>query len=99
MKKNKLVVTKTPRELAKALGLNPSDALEWEIRYSVTQQIMDVIKKDPMTVTELAKRSGTSRARITKILKGESFGISLDVLFRVLGTTGQGVRLSYKKAA
>ena len=100
MKRNKkMVVTRTPRELAGVMGLTPSDALEWEIRRSVTQKIMDVMKKRPMTVTELARNSGTSRARVTKIIKGESFGISLDVLFRILGATGHLVRLNYKKAA
>ena len=99
MKKRKPVVTETPLELAEALGLDPSDALEWEIRHDVTRRIMDVVRKHPVTVTRLAKESGTSRARITKILKGESIGISLDVLFRVLGAVGQKVTLSYKKAA
>lgn len=99
MKKNKTIINKTPRELAKSLGLNSSDALEWEVRFSVTKKIIDTVEKKSLTVTQLAKDSGTSRGRVTKILKDDTFGISLDVLFRVLGATGQKVKLTYKKSA
>ncbi len=99
MKKNKTVTNKTARDLAKSMGLKPSDALEWEVRHSVTNKIIDTVEKKSLTVTQIAKDAGTSRARITKILKGETFGISLDVLFRVLGAIGQDVKLSFKKVA
>ena len=99
MKKNNIVTNKTPHALAKSLGLAPADAVEWEVRYSVTKKIIETVKNKSITVTQLAKDSGTSRGRITRILKDDTFGISLDVLFRVLGATGQDVKLSYKKAA
>ena len=98
MKKNN-VVTKTSFELAEELGLAPVDAMEWEVRHSLENKIAEVVKKESITVTELAKLSRTSRARITKILQGNTLGISLDVLFRVLGATGQGIKISYKKVA
>lgn len=98
MKKSKTVTNKTSRDLAKSLGLKASDAVEWEVRYSVTQQIIETVENKSISVTELARESGTSRGRVTKILKDDTLGISLDVLFRVLGATGQIVKLSYKKA-
>lgn len=99
MKKSNTVINKTPSDLAKSLGLSSSDALEWEVRHSITKKIVDIVTKKSLTVTQLAKDAGTSRGRVTKILKEDTFGISLDVLFRVLGATGQTVKLSYKKAA
>ena len=95
----KTVVNKKPSDLAKSLGLPLSDALEWEVRHSVTRKIIDVVMDQSLSVTHVAKLSGTSRGRITKILKDDTFGISLDVLFKVLGATGQKVKLIYKKAA
>ena len=95
----KTVIDKNPSDLAKSLGLSPFNAVEWEVRHSVTRKIIDTAKRESLSVTELAKRSGTSRARITKILKDDTFGISLDVLLKVLGATGQKVKLSYRKAA
>ena len=95
----KCVINKNPRDLAASLKLNLCDAIEWEVRYSVTKKIIETAEDEQLSVTKLAKLSGTSRARITKILKDDTFGISLDILFKVLGATGQTVKLNYKKAA
>lgn len=99
MKKTNIVVNRNAKELAESLGLNPSDAIEWETRVAITKKIIAMVKNNNLTVTKLAKDSGTSRGRVTKILKEDTFGISLDVLLRVLGATGQTVKLSFKKAA
>ena len=99
MSNTKSIKNKTANDLAESLGLSASDAIEWEVRHSVTKNILETVKKKSLTVSQLAKDSGTSRARITRILKEDTQGISLDVLFRVLGATDQKVKLSYKKAA
>lgn len=100
MKKNKkTVINNNATELAEALSLNSSVAVEWEVRSSVTKRIIDSANKNKITVTELAKLANTSRARVTKILKDNTYGISLDVLFRVLGALGDTVKLNYKKAS
>ncbi len=99
MKRNKTVVTETSRDLAQILGLSESDAVEWDVRQSLTEKIIDTFKTKRLTVTGLAKDSRTSRARITRILKGDTWGISLDVLFRVLGAVGQRAEIRYKKVA
>ena len=39
--KEKYLVTRTARELADALGLHPSVALEWEVRTQITKRIND----------------------------------------------------------
>ncbi len=96
--KNKKI-TKTSKQLAKSLGLSQTDAIDWEIRYSITNKIIEIVKKNKMTVTEVAKKAGTSRARITKILKGDSLGISLDVLVKIVASLGQSIKIAFKKAA
>ncbi len=99
MKRNKVVVTKNSKELAAALGLSPLDAIEWEVRLMITNKIISSSESNDLTVTDIAKIAGTSRARITKILKNDTHGISLDVLVRVLGALGEEMRISFKKAA
>ncbi len=92
-------IAETPEDLAEILGLRPSIVLEWKMRSEITTQIIETFKKKKMSITNLALESQTSRARITRILKGDDFGISLDVLFRVLGATGQGVQLKFLKVS
>lgn len=99
MKKSKELISKTPSDIAEALGLTPVHAIEWELRNSVTKKIIEVVDKNSITVTKLAKESGTSRGRITRILKEDTDGISLDVLIRILGAAGQKIKLTYQKVA
>ena len=99
MKKQKTVVNKNSKELSATLGLSPLDAIEWEVRLMITNKIISSAEKSDLTVTDIANLSGTSRARITKILKSDTHGISLDVLVRVLGALGEEMKISFKKAA
>lgn len=99
MKKNKKIISKSPKDIAGALGLNSAHAIEWELRNAITKKIIDVAKQKKMSVTMIAQVAGTSRARVTNILKDETFGISLDVLVRVLGAVGESVKISFRKAA
>lgn len=99
MSKSRKITSKNPKDVAKALGLTNADALEWEVRHTVTQRIIEVVNKKELTITQVAKDSGTSRARVTRILKNDNLGISLDVLLRVLAATGQKIELSFKKVA
>jgi len=99
MKKSKVVVNKNSKELAASLGLSPLDAIEWEVRLMITNKIISSANNSDLTVTDLASLSGTSRGRITKILKSDTHGISLDVLVRVLGALGETMKISFKKAA
>ena len=98
-KRVKPIVTRDAKELAESMGLTPADAVEWVLRHSLTNKIIGAAEKNRLTVTHIAKGAKTSRARVTKVLKGNSQGISIDVLLRILGATGQTIRISYTKAA
>lgn len=98
-RKTKRFVSRTSSDVAAALGLDRSIAIEWEVRHQVTSQIIHNVNAKKMTVTALAQKSKTSRARITRILKADTASISLDVLMRVLGATGQRVEIRFLKAS
>ncbi len=92
-------VSRNAKELAEDMGLSPADAVGWVLRHSLTEKIIQTVEQNRMTVTQIAKRAKTSRARVTNVLKGDSQGISIDVLLRILGATGQTIKISYTKAA
>ena len=95
----KKTVSRNAKELAQALNLDESVAVEWEMRFSLTQRIIEIVKREHLKVTEIAKKAETSRARITRILKGDTTGISLDVLARILGAVGQKAKITFSKSA
>ena len=63
-KKVKPVVTRDAKELAEVMGLTPADAVEWVLRHRLTNQIIEVVKKRRLTVTQIANGAKTSRARV-----------------------------------
>ena len=91
--------SRTSKDVATAMRLPASKAIEWQVRHQLTEQILGAVKKKEMSVTEVAKKAGTSRSRITLILKGETEGISIDVLLRVLGAVGKTVKLTFGKVS
>jgi len=99
MAKANIDVSKTPFELAEALGLSPSKAVEWEVRHQLTTKIQKIIETEKLTISQVAKNAGTSRARITEVVKGNTEGISVDVLLRVLGALGNRVKMTFKKVS
>ena len=98
-KKVKPIASSSVKELAEDMGLSPADAVEWVLRHSLTEKIIQTAEQNRMTVTQIAKGAKTSRARVTNVLRSDSQGISIDVLLRILGATGQTIKISYTKAA
>lgn len=99
MKKVKPVVAQNAKELAKALGLTPADAVEFEIRSALNDKIVEVVNKRGLTPAQVAKLAHTSRTRVTAILNRNTHDISTDLMLRVLGSLGVQARLQFTKAA
>lgn len=92
------LIANNPKQLANMLNLGIADLLDWQLRTDITQQIIRNFTSKKMQITALAKKSGTSRSRVTRILKFDTLGISLDVLLRVLAETGQKIEIRFLKA-
>jgi predicted XRE-type DNA-binding protein len=99
MKKVKAMVARDAKELAKALGLTPADAVELEIRSALNDKIIEVVNQRRLTHAQVAKLSQTSRTRVTAILNRNTHDISTDLMLRVLGSLGVQAKLKFTKAA
>ena len=82
-----------------ALGLSAVDTAEMEFRSELTVALSKIIQSGKLTHTEIAKRAGTSRTRVTAIANGNTQGVWTDVLIRVLAATGYWATIRLKKAA
>jgi predicted XRE-type DNA-binding protein len=92
-KKIRPVVTRTAVDLGEALGLSNADTAEMEFRSELTTTLARAIGDGALTHAEIAKRSGTSRTRVTAIANGSTHGISTDVMIRVLSAVGYLAKL------
>ena len=97
MGKSKPIVTTTPEQLARTLGLSPAEAQEWKVQYALYKRLKDVVRKEKLTHAELAKRAGTSRTRVTAILNGNLQHVSSDLLIRIFTALGYTVSVSVSR--
>jgi len=94
MHKLKPIVARTPEELADALGLSESAAKEWQVQHILLMRLKEIVRQQGITHTEIAKRAGTSRTRVTAILNDDLEHVSSDLLIRILASLGYRVRVS-----
>ena len=97
MAKRKPIVARNGAELARILGLKPSDAHEWDVQLTLLKKLRVVVKELELTHAQVAKKAGTSRTRVTAILNGNITNVSSDLLIRLLGSLGYVVHVSVVK--
>jgi predicted XRE-type DNA-binding protein len=98
MPKLKTIVATTPEDLAIALGLSRSEAIEWRVQHALLHRLKAIVDKHGFTHAEVATRSGASRTRVTAILNGDLDHVSSDLLIRILTSLGYQVRVSVVKS-
>jgi predicted XRE-type DNA-binding protein len=83
-------LSKNTKELANALGLNDAEAAVMELKAQLYQQASKSILKSKLTHEDIAKKIGTSRARITRIANLGENSLSMELLVKII------VALSHK---
>lgn len=99
MKKAKPIRTKSAKDLANFLDLDPEDAVEIEFRAKLNEKIIKVVEKEGLTHAGVAKLAKTSRSRVTAIMNHHTSDISSDLMLRVLAALGYTTKVSFKKAS
>lgn len=99
MIKGRHVTTRTARDLAQALALDPAEGIEIEVRSSLVDKIAVAVNERGLTHAQVAKLAQTSRTRVTGILNRNVDGVSTDLLLRILGRLGYRARLVVTRAA
>jgi predicted XRE-type DNA-binding protein len=94
MHRIKPTVARTPEDLAGALGLSAAEAKEWQVQYCLLKRLKEIARRQKITHSEIAKRAGTSRTRVTAILNDDLEHVSSDLLIRILASLGYRVRVS-----
>ena len=99
MKNEKSIIARDARQLAAALGLTPADAVEMEVRSTLNDKIVDVVRRLGLTPAQVAKLCETSRTRITGIMNRNTQDVSNDLLLHILARLGYRAKISFSKAA
>lgn len=99
MKKSKTIVARNSKELAEALGLQPEDAMEMEVRSDLNDMIIKTVEKRGLTHTAVAELAKTSRTRVTAILNRNTHEVSTDLMLRILASLGYRAKIKFYPAA
>jgi predicted XRE-type DNA-binding protein len=94
MPKLKPIVAATPEALAEVLGLSSTEVKEWQVQHALLKRLKEIAREHKFTHAEIAKRSGTSRTRVTAILNDDLEHVSTDLLIRILASLGYRVKVS-----
>ena len=86
-------LSKATKQLAKDLGLNEADAVVMELKSKLYSLASNSIQKSKLTHEEIAKKIGTSRARITRIANLGENSVSIELLVKVIVTLDSKVPL------
>lgn len=97
MKQGKSITTRTADELAKALGLKPEDAIEFDVRRKLVEKIADVVAELRLTHEQAAVIACTSRSRLTAILNGNTQHVSTDLMLRILASLGYSANITFRR--
>ena len=97
MAKLKPIVAATPEALAGVLGLSSTAAKGWQVQHALLKRLQQIAREHKFTHAEIARRSGTSRTRVTAILNDDLEHVSTDLLIRILASLGYRVKVSVVK--
>jgi predicted XRE-type DNA-binding protein len=77
-------MNKHAKALADDLNLNEAEAVVMELKAKLYQQAAKSISKSKLTHEEIAKKVGTSRARITRIANLGENSLSVELLLKLI---------------
>ena len=77
-------LTKEAKQLAKDLQLNDAEAVVMDLKAQLYKMAAKSISKSKLTHEEIAKKLGTSRARITRISNLGENSLSIELLIKII---------------
>ena len=93
------LTTRTAPQLARALALAAEDAIEFDVRSTLIDKIVDAVLERDLTHAEAARLVKTSRSRLTAILNRNTQDVSTDLLLKIVAKLGYRTRVSFTRAA
>ncbi len=97
MNKVRPIVVRNPAELARALRLSPSEAVELEVRSQLNDKIIEAVKRSGLTHAQVAKAARTSRTRLTALMNHDRTNVSTDLMLRILAALGYRAKMSFQR--
>ncbi len=91
-------ISKEAKKIANDLGLTEADAVIMDLKSKLYTQAAKAIKKSKSSHEQIAKKLGTSRARVTRISNMGENSISIELLVKIIVTLNKKNPIQLKVA-
>lgn len=91
-KGSKSVIAKTPSDVGRILGLTPGDIALMKYKAELSRLAVRSIQESGLALSEVVKRSGVARSKVSAIKNGATVSVSCDLLVKIIGATGVEVQ-------
>ena len=92
-KSGKSAIAKTPDDVGRMLGLIPGDITLMKYKAELSRLAVRSIRESGLTLSEVVKRSGVARSKVSAVKNGATVSVSCDLLVKIIGATGIEVQL------
>ena len=91
-------LNKQTKRMAKDLGLSEAEAVVMQMKSHLYELASESINNSDLTHEEIAKKVGTSRARISRISKMGENSISIELLVKIIVAVDQKIPFKFPAA-
>ncbi len=82
------VTARTPDELGRILELTPGDIALMKYKAELSSLAVRSIEESGLTLSEIVKRSGVARSKVSAVKNGATVSVSCDLLVKIIGAAG-----------
>lgn len=91
-------INKQTKQMAKDLGLTEADAVVMQMKSHLYEVACEAINSSELTHEAIAKKVGTSRARISRVSKMGENSISIELLVKIIVVVDQKLPFRFTAA-
>jgi predicted XRE-type DNA-binding protein len=90
MKKNpkQANIAKNSKELSALLGLSKADTELMKYKAQISSIAVQAINNSGMPVSEIVKKSGVARSKVSAVKNGATVSVSIDLMLKIIVATG-----------
>ncbi len=86
-------------QIAKIAGVSPARGMEATLKAQLISAVLEILEKDQITHSELAKRSKIPRSAVTGILTGSLQKVTIDRVLKLVEAVGLTAEVKVKRVA
>jgi predicted XRE-type DNA-binding protein len=86
------LVAETPDDVGRMLGLTPGEIALMKYKAELSRIAVKVIRESELKLSDIVKRSGVARSKVSAVKNGATVSVSCDLLVKIIGAAGVNIQ-------